>query len=185
MKIVQPIRDREIITNIKNDLMKTGYRNYLMFVIGINTGLRVSDILALRVSDVKDKTHITITEQKTDKTKRFFINDQLRQDINVYIKDMEPNEYLFKSRQRDKEGNYKHMSRVRAYQILNDVAGPYGLDEIGTHTMRKTFGYWHYKQHKDIALLQNLFNHSAPSITMRYIGIDQDIMDKSVENFYL
>lgn len=94
---------------------------------------------------------------------------------------MNDDDFLFRSR----EGENKPISRVRAYQLLTDAAKKVGLDEIGTHTLRKTFGYWHYKQHKDIALLQELFNHSAPSVTLRYIGINQDTMDASLQDFYL
>jgi integrase len=94
---------------------------------------------------------------------------------------MEDKEYLFKSQ----KGNNKPISRVQAYRILNNASEKIGLKEIGTHTLRKTFGYWHYQQYKDIALLQELFNHSAPSITLRYIGINQDIMDRTIEDFYL
>ncbi|MBZ9626053.1 hypothetical protein G9F71_024930 [Clostridium sp. FP2] len=46
MKLVQPIRDREKLEEMKMELLKTGYKNYLIFVVGINTGLRISDILA-------------------------------------------------------------------------------------------------------------------------------------------
>ena len=56
---------------------------------------------------------------------------------------------------------------------------------IGTHKMRKTFGYWHYQQYKDVAILQEIFNHSSPSVTLRYIGINQDNIDKSYMNFSL
>ncbi|WP_255473182.1 hypothetical protein [Rummeliibacillus sp. SL167] len=50
--------------------------------------------------------------------------------------------------------------------------------------MRKTFGYHHYKQHKDVAVLQQLFNHSAPSsITMKYIGVTEDEVDATMESF--
>lgn len=59
------------------------------------------------------------------------------------------------------------------------------MAEVGTHTLRKTFGYWHYKQYKDVAILQDIFNHSAPSITLRYIGINDDVKDNTIENFYL
>ena len=65
---------------------------------------------------------------------------------------MNDDDFLFRSR----EGKNKPISRVRAYQLLTDVAKKVGLEEIGTHTLRKTFGYWHYKQHKDIALLQGV-----------------------------
>ena len=180
MKTVQPIRDKVIINRFKSELLKTGYRNYMLFVIGINTGLRVSDILTLKVSDVKDKTHIVIVEQKTGKAKRFLINSMLRKDIDNYIEGMGDNDYLFPSRKGDKP-----ISRVQAYRVLNEVANKLGVEEIGTHTMRKTFGYFHYQQYHDVAILQDIFNHSAPSVTLRYIGITDDIKDKTIEDFYL
>lgn len=64
--------------------------------------------------------------------------------------------------------------------MLNKAA-----ERLGIHTLRKTFGYWHYRQNKDVALLQVLFNHSAPSVTLKYIGINQDMMDKTIQDFYL
>lgn len=181
MNYVQPIRDMETIQKMKNELLKGGLRNYMLFNIGINTGLRVSDILNLKVVDVKDKTHITINEQKTGKPKRILINSNLKKDIDQYIYNMTKDEILFKSR----KGDNKPLSRVQAYRILNKAANNLSLSEIGTHTMRKTFGYWHYKIYKDIAILQNIFNHSSPSITLRYIGINDDIKDKTIEQFYL
>ena len=61
-----------------------------------------------------------------------------------------------------------------------------GLQErVGTHTMRKTFGYHHYQKFKDVAMLQKIFNHSSPQITLRYIGIEQDQIDESYSNFIL
>ena len=58
-------------------------------------------------------------------------------------------------------------------------------EKVGTHTMRKTFGYHHYKKFKDIAILQKIFNHSSPQVTLRYIGIEQDQIDESYTNFIL
>lgn len=181
MELVQPIRDKKIIEQFKIELLKSGMRDYMIFVLGINTGLRISDILNLKVCDVKDKTHITITEKKTGKHKRFLVNDMLRADIDKYIVGMAEHEYLFQSR----KGNNKPISRVQAYRVLNKVADKLGVEDIGTHTLRKTFGYWHYKTYKDVAILQDIFNHSAPSITLKYIGINDDIKDKTIENFYL
>ena len=179
MNTVQPIRDKEIIEKFKNELLKKGSRDYMLFVIGINTGLRISDILPLKVKDVKG-THIKILEKKTSKAKRFKINPYLRKEIDRYIDGMNDDDYLFPSR----KGN-KPITRVQAYRILNDVAEKLGIDEVGTHTLRKTFGYHHYQQNKDVAILQEIFNHSAPSITLRYIGINADIIDNSIDNFYL
>ena len=181
MNTVQPIRDKNKIEEMKNELLKTGYRNYMMFVMGINTGLRIGDLLKLKVEDVKDKTHILLKEQKTKKSKRFMINTQLRIEIDKYIKNMKTSEYLFQSQ----KGENKPIGRVQAYRILNKAARRIDLEEVGSHTLRKSMGYWHYQQYKDVALLQELFNHSAPSVTLRYIGINQDIMDKTIEDFYL
>ena len=181
MREVEPIRDKKKIEEMKTELLKSGYRNYMLFVLGINTGLRVSDLLELKVADVKNKTHIVLVEQKTDKVKKFFINTHLRLEIDQYIKGMGDVAYLFQSQ----KGDNKPISRVQAYRILNSVASKIGLDNIGTHTLRKTFGYWHYKQYKDVALLQELFNHSSPSVTLRYIGINQDVLDESMKEFYL
>ena len=181
MNFVQPIRDKNKISEIKALLLKNNYRDFILFTLGINTGFRISDILEIKVSDVRNKTHIAISEKKTGKLKKAYINSSLKEELDSYIFDMFDDDFLFRSR----EGENKPISRVRAYQLLTDVAKKVGLDEIGTHTLRKTFGYWHYKQHKDIALLQELFNHSAPSVTLRYIGINQDAMDQSLENFYL
>src|SRR5665647_808071 len=171
MNLVQPIRDINKIEEIKIELMKSGYKNYMMFVVGINTGLRISDILNLKVVDVRDKTHITLIEQKTKKPKRFRINTNLKNEIDKYITNMRDDEYLFQSQ----KGVNKPITRVQAYRILNKAGERVGLGEIGTHTLRKTFGFHFYQKTKDVALLHKLFNHSAPSVTLLYIGINQDI----------
>jgi len=179
MKYVQPIRDLKKIEELKVIFHKQNYRNFFLFLFGINTGLRISDILKMKVSDVRDRTHITIQEQKTGKEKRFKINNDLQTEILRYISNMKSDDFLFPS----KKGN--HIGRVQAYTILNDAAKKAGLKEIGTHTLRKTFGYHLYQKTKDVALLQNIFNHSAPSVTLRYIGINQDIIDSAIDDFSL
>lgn len=183
MKIVQPIRDKNKINEMKIELKKSGTRNYLLFVTGINTGLRISDIIKLKVKDVSDngtiKSHICVTEQKTGKTKRFKINDTLSREFAEYCKNLKMTDYLFSSR----KGKNEHITRIQAYRLLNTVAEKIGLEEIGTHTLRKTFGYHFYKKTKDVAMLQKLFNHSSPSITLRYVGIEQDEMDSAYEDF--
>lgn len=182
MKLVQPIRDREVIQEVKDILIKNGYRDLLLFIAGINTGLRISDLLTLKVADVRDKNHIVIKEQKTGKSKRFLINGSFKQSLQCYINSMSDNEYLFQSR----NGENKTLTRMQAYRIINDACKQVGIkDQIGTHTLRKTFGYHHYQQYKDVAILQDIFNHSAPSVTLRYIGINDDMKDKTMQDFAL
>ena len=181
MNKVEPIRKKQKIEEIKTELLKSSLRNYMIFVVGINTGLRISDILKLKVEDVKDKSHIEIKEGKTNKSKKFYINSELRKELDKYIKNMAGHEYLFQSR----NGTNKPLSRSQVYRILNEAGEKVGLESIGCHSTRKTFGYHHYRKHKDVALLQELFNHSAPSITLDYIGVNQDVMDNSLKEFYL
>lgn len=180
MKTVQPIRDVAKIAAMKEVLMQQHYRNYFLFVLGINTGLRISDLLALKVGDVKGKSHIVITEQKTGKLKRFKINNELQQHISKFTIDKDRAAFLFQSRR-----GQDRIHRVQAWKILNAAAQEVGLEEIGTHTLRKTFGYHFYQQYKDVAVLQQIFNHSSPAVTMRYIGITQDLIDEKVDGFTL
>ncbi|MEK4968585.1 site-specific integrase [Cytobacillus sp. FSL R7-0696] len=180
MNTVQPIRDVAMIEAMKRVLMAQHYRNYFLFVLGINTGLRISDLLALRVGDVRGKSHIIINEQKTGKLKRFKINNDLQHHISDFTLSKGAAEYLFKSRR----GNDR-IHRVQAWKILSAAATEVGLNEIGTHTLRKTFGYHFYQKYKDVAVLQQIFNHSSPAVTMRYIGINQDIIDEAVDGFSL
>lgn len=189
MNYVEPIRDSEILSNMCLYLKENNDRNYVMFLLGIYTGLRISDILKLRVKDVIDltqkkdkrriKKQIILREQKTSKQKIIKINPILKEPLEEYVQDKEMYEYLIKSRQ----GFNKPISRKRAYEILKELGEIFDVESLGCHSMRKTFGYHYYKQTKDIALLQKIFNHSSPAITLAYIGIDQDRMNKAYTTF--
>lgn len=154
-------------------------RDVLIFLVGINTGLRVNDLVRLKVTDVKDKVILTIREGKTNKRREINVG-MLQDEIEAYIQAKPTDAYLFTSQK-----GSKSISTTQVYRILNDAADFLGRDDIGTHTMRKTFGYHHYKQSKDVAILQEIFNHAAPSITKRYIGIRQDEINESLKNFRL
>ena len=182
MQHVQPIRNKQKIDEIKSYLKQNGTRDLLLFTMGINTGLRISDLLKLKVIDVKGKSHVEIKEQKTGKVKRFPLLGNLQLMIDDYIRGKLDSEYLFRSR----NGANKPISRVMAYVIINDACRKAGItDNIGTHTLRKTFGYHHYQQFHDVAILQYILNHSSPSITLRYIGITQDNVENTLQQFEL
>ena len=180
MEFVEPIREKADIEMMKAVLRSKSERNYMMFMFGINSGLRVSDILKLRVLDVTG-WHVTIKEKKTGKLKKFKMTPVLKKAIQDYTRDKEPWELLFKSRQ----GNNKPINRRTADWILKTAANECGLTNIGTHSMRKTFGYHYYQNTKDIGTLMTLFNHAAPSITLKYIGINQDQLDQAMSKFGL
>lgn len=181
MKAVEPIRDR-----IHIQAMKDAFRNprdRLLFTLGINTGLRISDLLSLQKADVITRTglsaqpwrvaqSIILVERKTGKTREIALNQVARSALKEYLADHCPREtdYLFPSR----IGVNKPLSRGRAWEILKEAAEQVGIEGIGTHTLRKTFGYHAYQQGIDLSLLQEIYQHSSPAITLHYIGITQD-----------
>ena len=81
---------------------------------------------------------------------------------------------------------HNRMERTQCYRIINSACEKAGVDyKVGTHTLRKTFGYHHYQKFNDVVVLKKSFNRSAPQITLRSIGIVQDIVDESYKNFIL
>ena len=181
MVCVEPIRDKNKIETVKRILKENGSRDYLLFLLGINSGLRISDILKLKVSYVKNKKYIELYEQKTGKYKRFPITNSYKNALEDFIIGKDSDEWLFSSQR-----GGKPITRIQAYRIICNAYSKAGITvRIGTHTLRKTFGYHFYNKTKDIALLQYIFNHSAPSVTLRYIGINQDIIDKNLKTFAL
>ena len=176
----EPIRDKEKIKSVEQYLKRKNKRNYVIWELGINSGLRVSDILRLNVSDVADKTHITIIEKITKKRKSFYINDKLKKILKRFIRRRKGNGPLFLG----KHG--KRLNQREVYRFIVRVCSQVGIEsKVSTHTMRKTFGYHHYQKYKDVVLLQKIFNHSSSRITLMYLGITQDEIDFSYKNFEL
>lgn len=183
MQTVQPIKDKEKIKEIKKILRATSFRNELLFVLGINTGLRISDLLALKIEAVSINNQavgkIEIREKKTMKRRTIALSKKTGQLIDRYLKkerpDVKHNDPLFLCQ---KGGP---ISRQHAYDILNKTARLVGItDRIGTHSLRKTFGYFAYKEGVDLEMIQKLLNHSSQIETLRYIGITQEQMDEVV-----
>jgi integrase len=186
MKEVQPIRDTKKIDAMKS-IMKgeSNYRDLLLFVLGINTGLRISDILALKWKSfingggrlLKAGDQLNVVEIKTKKVKSFVINRSVAEALKLYhdsLGNVNPDDPVFSSRKTD-DGSLQPITRIAAWQMLNRYANMVGLNEgIGTHTLRKTFGYHLYKKGVALEYIQKMLNHSSPAITLRYIGITQE-----------
>jgi integrase len=116
---------------------------------------------------------------KTGKQRIFEINPILKKALAEYCEDKDLNDYLIKSRQ----GFNKPITRSMAYKILRDAAKKFNVESMGTHTMRKTFGYHFYMQTKDVVTLMKIFNHSDQSTTLRYIGIEQQAINEAIKRF--
>ncbi|RSL29171.1 hypothetical protein D7Z54_32715 [Salibacterium salarium] len=154
-------------------------RDRLLFTFGLNTGLRVSDIVKLTVSDVRGQDVMLIQEGKTKKPRQVVLTG-IREEIANYTEGKDKDAWLFPSQK-----GHGPMTPTQVYRMLRDGGDWMGRHDIGTHTMRKTFGYHYYRRTKDIMKLADIFNHSAPSITKRYIGITQDEIQESLEGFKL
>jgi integrase len=181
MNTVEPIRDWDLLLNIEDYLeCQKSKRNYVLFMSGIYLGIRVSDLLQLKVSDVKNKDHIFIREKKTGKENPLLINDDLKEIFKEFVAGKSRNSYLFRDERQGKPN--KPISRQQVWNILNDIAEHFEYDDpIGCHTLRKTFGYWLYQNNPDeIMTIKELLNHSDISITKRYIGITQDNKDNTI-----
>ncbi|WP_373845379.1 tyrosine-type recombinase/integrase [Clostridium sp.] len=186
MNVVEPIKNISKVQQILRYAKQHNERDYVMLELGFHTGLRISDILKLKIGDIQDKKgnikkYLVLREGKTNKFKRIKLNPEVRDCLKNYCKGKEAYEYLIKSRQHGEHGN-KPITRQRAYQIIIEIGGMLGIEDLGCHSLRKTFGYLYYKKTKDIALLQRLFNHSSQFITLRYIGVEQQALDKALDD---
>lgn len=175
VEYVEPIKDVEKIREMKRLLRKQSQRDLLLFVLGINTGIRVSDLLSLKVEDVlKDgsfKEFLYIYEPKHQKEKAYYLNTSVNKELRAYLADHEfkNTDYLFKSKK-----NQLPITRQQAYRIINHAAKEVGIPgKIGTHTLRKTFGYHAYRKGIAISIIKEIYGHHTPNETLRYLGIEK------------
>lgn len=175
MEYVEPIRDIEKINMIKRILRNQSQRDLLLFVFGINTGIRVSELLSLKIADVKNgdkiKEFIYLNDDDEEE-KAYYINHRIQQELKNYFKmhDLKDEDFLFKSKK-----NNQPITRQQAYRIINKAAKEVGIPgKIGMHTLRKTFGYHAYRKGIAISILMEIYHHHSPSETLKYIGIDKN-----------
>ncbi|PGE31855.1 tyrosine-type recombinase/integrase [Bacillus wiedmannii] len=179
IKDVQPIRTKQQIEDMKWALRRhCSERDYILFLIGINTGLRVGDLLKLKTSDVLRRKIVKVSEGKTKKAREVNLSN-IYEEVQAYATNND-SEWLFPSRKGDKA-----ISPTQAYRSITKASEFAEVESVGTHTMRKTFGYWFYKQTKDVAKLQMILNHSHPQVTLTYIGITNEEIENDLNTFVL
>ena len=180
---VDPITDLKDVKSIKK-LLVDSPRDRLLFILGVNSGLRVQDILALRVRDLagcKLGDRVGLRERKTGKENVFILNKEIKSALGAYLKsvDAKGNHYLFKSRKGINAPltTYAVTKYVKRWCAAVNLTGNYGA-----HTLRKT---WTYHQRKTFGvsweILAKRLNHSSPGVTRRYLGIQ----DEEVESILL
>lgn len=195
MNTTQPVRDIVELKKIKKYYreVKPNKRNFLLIICGLNTALRISDILKLRWKDVYNenllsfKSHIDVKEQKTGKKTTVFINNNLKEALASFLKDIIAKkgklcdvmeQFIFLGQ----KSTDKPISRIQAFRIISEAAKKCLLShKVSCHSLRKTFGYHAWKKGVSPALLTSIYNHSSYKITTRYLGIEQDDRDEVFE----
>jgi len=184
MATTEPIRDKRQIKEMASFYLKQGkLRNYLLIVMGVHTGLRVSDLLRLRRGDVYDfdsgcfRSHLTLTERKTGKTKTLALNKKVLAALALcFGGEIGCSEDFLFPNNRKKSAS---IGRVQAWRIVKKAAQAIGVAGcIGCHSLRKTLGYHAWKAGVAAVLLMDIFNHSNFETTKRYLGVSQDERDK-------
>lgn len=179
---VYPVFQKHNQEKIELCLKHSNLRNYVIWIAGTHTGLRVSDILSLKPCHFNG-SFLTLTEQKTNKTKEVKISSKLKSVINELItkNNIQQDEYLFQGR--------KHtglpITRQHVSRILKEVASKLNVPEnISSHSMRKTFAYNLYTlSNNNIALVMQALNHSHERITLKYLCITDNIINDLIEQF--
>lgn len=181
---VQPFTKLKDIKNIKK-LLRDKPRDLLLFTIGVNSGLRSQDLLALRVKDIRGKNvgeRVSVREKKTGKENVIVINKEIADCLNAYLEASraEDKHFLFRSR---KGANYP-ITTYRVTGLVKSWARSINLrGNFGAHTLRKTFCYIQ-RMHFGVSweVLSKRLNHSSPSITRRYLGVQDEEVEEILLN---
>ena len=166
MNWVSPIKDEETLKRFKEALKKEDDKYYILFEIGVGTGMQLQEILKFKNNDIRGKDEIEACIGTKNIKRTFQIPAELKEIITNYTEGKDPEAFLINGH----ESYPAALSREQAYRVFKNVGKELGLNSIGAQTMRKTFAWRYYKETNDIYYLQNLLNHASPSITYRYIG---------------
>ncbi len=185
MQFVEPIRDIKKVSQIKNMLKaENKIRDLLLFELGINSALRISDLLGIQTKDLFDEQggingFFDIKEEKTNKVNRITITPKVQETLKQY-KELypyiigKPDYYVFFHSRRTPKGE-KHIDRKQAWKMIHEwCVGVWLKGNFGWHTLRKTWGYQARLNAIPLEIIQHKLNHSSLAVTQRYLGITAD-----------
>lgn len=192
MEFVDPIRDKKKIAQIKNLLRGEGrYRDLLLFTVGVNSALRVSDLVQLQVHDFVDtegnmQDSFRVREEKTDKGRIVTINDAMTDAFREYLVAYpgivaNPDNHLFFN---VKTGHFDEpIGRKMVWVFMSEICAAVGLKgNYGSHTLRKTWGYHARISGVPLSFIMEMLNHSSEKVTLRYLGITADELAEVARN---
>ncbi len=181
---VDPIKDPRQLAASKR-LLADRPRDRLLFTLGINNGRRVSDLLALKVGQLRNLEPgkpLFISERKTGKRNVLMLNRSSHKALRAYLEQANPadEDYLFRSA----KGPNRPLTVATVNQMIKAWCRAGHLPgHYGTHSLRKTFGYMQRVPYGvGWEVLCRRFNHSSPRITMRYLGIGDEEVNGILRN---
>lgn len=201
----EPIKNMEDIQRISSGLIASGrYRDNMLFIVGINFGLRVSDLRVLRFSNLINenfmfKDSFPVFEKKTRNTRKrkmnryITINNAVIEAVTLYLQNT-PNvslsDYMFRGVSNRCGGENKPLTPKSIDRILKSFAEEFDVNvKMSTHTLRKTFCYHQmlmsHNDSRKLLLLQKMLNHSSPAQTLDYIGITSEEMEEAYKSLNL
>jgi len=164
MTIGAPIKDFKTIEAIKNlYIKKERLQDLLLFSLAINTGFNLVDLLKLNVKDIKDKFYLSISNKSVP------LNDEIRSLILKITEGKELSSPLFVNKQN------KRLDRVTVFCSFKEICEELGLKNTNVSSWRKTFAYHYYRKYKDLSYLQWLFNQTTVDLTLKFIGVDENM----------
>ena len=195
----EPIKSMDDIIRISQFLIeKKRFRDNMLFIIGINFGLRVSDLRTLRFShlindDCTFRDRFPILEKKTKNTRKhqrnryISINTAVVEAVTLYLENtpgVHLSDYMFRSASNNGCNENKPISKQAVDAMLKGVAKDLGLgNRMATHSLRKTFAYHQMvmsgNDPRKLLLLQKMFGHSTAAQTLDYIGITSEEIDEA------
>lgn len=201
----EPIKSMDDIMRVSDFLIRNQrWRDNMLFIVGINFGLRVSDLRLLRFSHIINenltfKDRFAVLEQKTKNTRahrrnRYItINMAVIESVTLFLEntpDVKLSDYMFRSQSNRGASSNVPLSRVSIDRILKGIAHDVGLSmKVSTHTLRKTFAYHQMAMSgndpRKLLLLQKILGHSSMAQTLDYIGITRDEIDEAYRTLNL
>lgn len=153
------------------------YRNYIILILGCNTGCRIETLLQLTPKHISGGC-VRIQEFKTEKIQRYELNSKVYQIVADYIDWLKvtDREYIFRTYRK----SHLPLTRQSAYKIIKKLGKDVGIRyAIGCHSLRKSYGRFAYDETHDIHLVQRMLGHSNPMITQQYICLEDDVVTKA------
>lgn len=177
---VQPIKNEELELDLIDYLRNKDERMYIFYLMLRYTGFRAGDILPIKVRDIEGN-RIVIREKKTKnrtnkKPRKILIHEDLKRELDSYIKNKNSWEVLFPNNR----GNNTPLSYTQAYRILKEASKKVGIKNFGTHSCRKTCAYHIFMNTKNLKEVQNFLMHENIVDTIRYVGIEQEVRDNTI-----